>query len=75
VLLGGVRLEACEVVEEAQCLGVESSGCGGDHRHESVVLSMKPLVVLGHLGAVGPVQRILFMITGVPRESRHRRPR
>jgi hypothetical protein len=55
VLLGGVRLEACEVVEDAQCLGVESSGCGGDNRNEPVVLSLKPLVVLGHLGAV-PVQ-------------------
>jgi len=49
VLLGGVRLEACEIVEEAQCLGMESSGCGGDHRHEAVVLSLKPLVVLGQL--------------------------
>ena len=39
VLLGGVRLEACEIVEKAQCLGVESSGCCGDHRHEPVVLS------------------------------------
>jgi hypothetical protein len=39
---------------------VESSGCGGGHRHEPVVLSLKPLVVLGHLGAVGPVERVLF---------------
>ena len=75
MLLGGVRLKACEIVEEAHCLGVKSPGGGGDNRHEPVVLSLKPLVVLGHLGAVGPVQRILFMITGVPRESRHRRPR
>jgi hypothetical protein len=52
VLLGGVRLEACEVVEEAKCLRVESSGCGGDHRHEQVVLSLKQLMVPGHLGAV-----------------------
>jgi hypothetical protein len=37
VLLGGVRLEACEIVEEAQCLGVESSGC-----------DLKPLEVLGY---------------------------
>ena len=51
VLLGGVNLGGCEVVEEAQCLGLESSGCGGDHRHEPVLLSLKPLVVLGHLGA------------------------
>ena len=29
---GGVRLEACEIVEETLCLWVESSGCGGDHR-------------------------------------------
>ena len=35
MLLAGVRLEACEVVEEAQCLGLESSGCGGDHRHDA----------------------------------------
>jgi hypothetical protein len=54
-LLGGVRLEACEVVEEAQGLGAESPGCCGDHRHEPVVLSLKPLVVLGDLVAVGPL--------------------
>ena len=59
MLLGGVRLEACEVVEEAQCLGVESSGGGGDNRHEPVVLSLMPLVVLGRLGAVGPLERVL----------------
>jgi len=41
VLLVGVRLEACEIVEEAQRLGVESSGCDGDHRHEPVVASLK----------------------------------
>jgi hypothetical protein len=52
VLLGGVRLEACEIVEEAQCLGVESSG-------------LKPLVKLGDLGAVSPVVRVL--VTGVLR--------
>jgi hypothetical protein len=33
VLLGGVGLTACEVVEEAQCLVVESSKGGGDNRH------------------------------------------
>ena len=60
VLLGGVRLKACEIVEEAQCLRVESSGRGGDHRHEPVVLSLKPLVVLGHHGAVGPVELLTF---------------
>jgi len=65
VLLGGVRLEACEVVEEAKCLRVESSGCGGDHRHEPVVLGLKPLVVLGHLGTVGPVENVL--VAGVLR--------
>jgi len=48
VLLVGVRLEACEIVEEAQRLGVESSGCDGDHRHEPVVASLKQLVVLGY---------------------------
>jgi hypothetical protein len=42
VVLGGIRLEACEVVEEAQGLGVESSGGGGDYRHEPIVL--KPAV-------------------------------
>ena len=45
MLFSGVRLEACEVVEEAQCLGVEFSGGRGDDRHEPVVLSLKPLVV------------------------------
>jgi hypothetical protein len=65
VLLGGVRLQACEVVEEAQCLGVESPGGGGDNRHEPVVLSLKPSVVLDHLSAVGPVERVL--VTGVLR--------
>ena len=60
MLLGGVRLEACEVVEEAQCLGVESSRGGGENRHEPVVLSLKPLVVLGHHGAVGPVELLTF---------------
>ena len=59
MLFSGVRLEACEVVEEAQCLGVEFSGGRGDDRHEPVVLSLKPLVVLGHLGAVGPVECVL----------------
>ena len=44
---------------------MESSGGGGDIRHEPVVLSLKPLVVLGHLGAVGPVERVL--VTGVLR--------
>jgi hypothetical protein len=33
VPLGGVRLKACKVVKEAQCLGVESSEGGGDNRH------------------------------------------
>ena len=65
MLLGSVRLKACEIVEEAQCLGVESPGGGGDNRHEPVVLSLKPLVVLGHLGAVGLVER--FLVTGVLR--------
>ena len=46
---------------------MELSGGGGDNRHEPVVLSLKPLVVLGHLGAVGPVERIL--VVGVPRVS------
>ena len=50
MLLGGIRLKACEIVEEAHCLRVESPGRGGDNRHEPVVLSQKPLVVLGHLG-------------------------
>ena len=62
MLLGGVRLEACEVVEETQCLGVESSGCGGDHRHEPVVLSLKPLVVLGHLGAKAGVELVKALL-------------
>ena len=65
MLLGGVRLEACKIVEEVQCLRVESSGCVGDHRHEPVVLSLKPLVMLGHIDAVGPVGRVL--VTGVLR--------
>jgi hypothetical protein len=65
MLLGCVRAKACEVVEEAQCLGAESSGGGGDKRHEPVFLSFKPLVVLGHLGAVGPVERVL--VTGILR--------
>ena len=67
MLFSGVRLEACEVVEEAQCLGVEFSGGRGDDRHEPVVLSLKPLVVLGHLGAVGPVECVL--VAGVLRAS------
>ena len=67
MLFSGVRLEACEVVEEAQCLGVECSGGCGDDRHEPVVLSLKPLVVLGHLGAVGPVECVL--VAGVLRAS------
>ena len=58
-MFSGVRLEACEVVEEAQRRGVELSGGRGDDRHEPVVLSLKPVVVLGHLGAVGPVGRVL----------------
>jgi hypothetical protein len=33
VLVGGDRLEECKIVEEAHCLGVESSGRVGDHRH------------------------------------------
>jgi len=44
---------------------VECSGGGGDNRHEPVVLRSKPLVVLGHLGAVGPVERVI--VTGVLR--------
>ena len=60
VLFSGVRLEACEVVEEAQCRGVELSGGRGDDRHEPVVLGLKPLVVLGHHGAVGPVELLTF---------------
>jgi len=63
VLLGGVRLKACKIVEEAHCLRVESPGGGGDNRHEPVVLSLKPRVLLGHLGAVGPVEHVL--VTGV----------
>ena len=66
MLFGGVRLEACEVVEEAKCLRVESSGCGGDHRHEPVVLGLKPLVVLGHLGTVGPVERVFVGVCHTP---------
>ena len=57
MLLGGVRLEACEIVEEEQGLGVESPRYDGDHRHEPVVISLKPLIMIGHLGAVGPVER------------------
>jgi hypothetical protein len=41
MLLGGVCLEACEVVEEAQCLGVESSWGGGDNRHEPSFLTFE----------------------------------
>jgi hypothetical protein len=59
VLLSGVRLEASEIVEEPQGLRVELSGGGGGDRHEPVVLGLKPLVVLGHLGAVGLVERVL----------------
>jgi hypothetical protein len=51
-LLSGVLLEACEIVEELQGLRVELSGGGGDNRHEPAVLGLKPLVVLGHLGAI-----------------------
>ena len=54
VLFSGVRLEASEIVEEPQGLRVELSGGGGGDRHEPVVLALKPPVVLGHLGAVGP---------------------
>ena len=59
LLFGGVRLEACEIVKEAQGCRVESSGRVGDHRHEPVVLSVQPLVILCHLGAVGLVERVL----------------
>ena len=52
-------------MRRAKGLGVESSGGGGDNRHEPIVLSMKPAVVLGHLRAVGPVERVF--ITGVLR--------
>ena len=52
-------------MEEAQCLRVESSGRVGDHMHKPVGLSLKPLVMLGQLGAVGPVERVL--VTGVLR--------
>ena len=41
MLFSGVCLEACEVVEEAQCLGVEFSGGRGDDRHETVGKSNK----------------------------------
>ena len=41
---------------------VESSGCGGDHRHEPVVLSLKPLVVLGHLGAKAGVELVKALL-------------
>jgi hypothetical protein len=34
VVLGGIRFEAGEVVEEAQCRGVESSECGSDYWNE-----------------------------------------
>jgi hypothetical protein len=44
---------------------VESSGGGGDNRLEPIVLSLKPAVVLGHLGAAGPVERVF--VTGVLR--------
>ena len=37
-----------------------------DHRREPVVLSLKPLVVLGHLGAVGPVDRFSSQVYSVP---------
>ena len=53
--LGGIRFEACEVVKEAQSRGVERSGGGDDHWYEPVVLGLKPPVVLGHLGAIGPL--------------------
>ena len=66
MLLGGVPLEACEIVEEAHCLGVESPGCGGDHRHEPVVLGLKPLVMLGHLGAAGLVEAFSSQVYSVP---------
>ena len=71
MLFSGVRLEACEVVEEAQRRGVELSGGRGDDRHEPVVLSLKPVVVLGHLGAVGPVGRVLVAgVLGAPPADR-----
>ena len=61
MLFSGVRLEASEIVEEPQGLRVELSGGGGGDRHEPVVLGLKPPVVLGHLGAVGPVERVLVI--------------
>ena len=60
-----IRTSITLVVEEAQCLGVEFSGGRGDDRHEPVVLSLKPLMVLGHLGAVGLVECLL--VAGVLR--------
>ena len=59
MLFGGVRLKAGEIVEEAQCLRLESSGFVGDHRHEPVVVGLKPLVTFGRLGAAGPVERVI----------------
>jgi hypothetical protein len=38
---------------------VELTGGGGGDRHEPVVLGLEPLVVLGHLGAEGLVERVL----------------
>ena len=61
MLLSGVRLEACQIVEDPQGLRVELSGGGGGDRHEPVVLGLKPPVVLGHLAALGPVERVLVI--------------
>ena len=61
MLFSGVRLEASEIVEEPQGLRVELSGGGGGDRHEPVVLALKPPVVLGHLAALGPVERVLVI--------------
>jgi hypothetical protein len=53
--LGGIRFKACEVVKEAQSRGVERTGGGSDHWHEPTVLGLKTPVVLGRLGAIGPL--------------------
>ena len=67
MLFGGVRLKAGEIVEEPQGLRMERTSGGGSDRHEPVVLGLKPLVVLGHLGAEGLVERVL--VKGVLRAS------
>jgi len=52
---------------------VEFSGGRGDDRHEPVVLSLKPLVVLGHRGALMTKRGKDGNFSATPRLARRQR--